>query len=72
MDDSSRSDIRKLLKMFGIQADEAIIAHLARNPGVGPLHIQVQLTDLTDYGDSAPDQSLNLTVVGTVRSASSD
>jgi ribosomal protein L12E/L44/L45/RPP1/RPP2 len=32
MAESSRDDIRKLLKTFGIQADEAVIAHLARNP----------------------------------------
>ena len=28
MEDSSRDDIRKLLKTFGIQADEAVVAHL--------------------------------------------
>ena len=67
MDDSSRSDIRSLLKAFGIQADETIVAHLARNPGAGPLHIALQLTDLTDYGDTPPDQPLELTVEGTVR-----
>lgn len=67
MENSSRSDIRSLLKTFGIQADEAIVAHLARNPGAGPLHLKVQLTDLTDYGDSLPDQPLELTVTGAVR-----
>lgn len=72
MDDSSRSDIRKLLKMFGIQADEAIIAHLARNPGVGPLHVQMQLTDLTDYDATPPDQPLSLIVEGTVRPSNSE
>ena len=72
MDDSSRSDIRSLLKTFGIQADEAIVAHLARNPGAGPLRVQLQLTDLTDYGDQAPDQPLSLIVDGTIRQSSSD
>lgn len=67
MDDSSRSDIRSLLKTFGIQADEAIVAHLARNPGVGPLQIKLQLTDLTDYGDQTPGQPLELTVEGAIR-----
>lgn len=67
MDDSSRSDIRSLLKAFGIQADEAIVAHLARNPGIGPLHLRLALTDLTDYGDSPPDLPLHLAVDGTVR-----
>ena len=72
MDDSSRSDIRKLLKTFGIQADEAIVAHLARNPGAGPLHIQMQLTDLTDYDATPPDQLLGLVVEGTIRPSSSE
>lgn len=67
MDDSSRSDIRSLLKTFGIQADETIVAHLARNPGAGPLHVQLQLTDLTNYDKNLPDQPLILTVEGTVR-----
>lgn len=67
MNDSSRSDIRSLLKTFGIQADEAIVAHLDRNPGAGPLRVQVQLTDLTDYGATPPDQPLTLIVEGTVR-----
>ena len=67
MDDSSRSDIRSLLKAFGIQADEAIVAHIARNPGATPLQIALQLTDLTDYGDTHPDQPLELRVEGAVR-----
>ena len=67
MEKSSRSDIRSLLKTFGIQADEAIVAHLARNPRVGPLHLRLQLTDVTDYGDQTPDQPVNLTVEGTIR-----
>lgn len=67
MDDSSRSDIRSLLKTFGVQADEAIVAHLARNPGIGPLTLRLQLTDLTDYGDDLPDVTLELTITGAVR-----
>ena len=47
MEQSSRNDIRRLLKTFGIQADEAITAHLARHPGEGPLRIRLVLEDLT-------------------------
>lgn len=67
MDDPTRSDIRSLLKSFGIQADEAISDHLARNPGIGPLHVRIALTDLTDYGVSSPDQPLHLVLEGTIR-----
>lgn len=66
MEDSSRDDIRRLLKTFGIQADEAIIAHLARNPGQGPLHIRLRLEDLTDYGDAPPQESLHLEIEGEI------
>lgn len=69
MDELSRADIRALLKTFGVKADEAIGAHLARNPAAAPLRLRLQLTDLTDYGDDAPDQPLQLTVEGVVRSA---
>lgn len=67
MDEATRADIRSLLKSFGVKADEAIVAHLARNPGAGPLHLRVQLIDLTDYGDDAPNPPLLLTVDGEVR-----
>lgn len=67
MEDSSRNDIRRLLKTFGIQADEMILSHLARNPGVGPLHLRVTLTDLTDYGDAPPDSHLGLEIEGEIR-----
>lgn len=67
MEESSRNDIRKLLKNFGIQADEAIVAHLARNPGGTPLHLRLTLSDLTNYGDSLPDHSLHLEIEGEVR-----
>ena len=67
MDDTSRDDVRRLLKTFGIQADEAIVAHLARNPGEGPLRVRVVLEDLTDYGASPPDRSLRMEVEGEIR-----
>lgn len=67
MDDSPRSDIRRLLKTFGIQADEAIIAHLARNPGRPPRVLRITLTDLTDYKDFPPDTPLHLEIEGTLR-----
>jgi hypothetical protein len=66
-EESSRTDIRKLLKTFGIQADELIIAHLARNPNDKPLKLRITLSDLTDYGDASPDRSLHLEIDGEIR-----
>jgi hypothetical protein len=67
MEESSRTDIRRLLKTFGVQADEAIIAHLARNPGVSSLRIRLVLEDLTDYGASPPTEPLRLEIEGEIR-----
>lgn len=62
MEDNSRKDIRRLLKTFGIQADEALVAHLARHPEVDKLHIRVTLEDLTDYDLDRPVEALRLQV----------
>lgn len=67
MEETSRDDIRRILKTFGIQADEAIVAHLARNPGSDPLQIRITLDDRTDYGEKAPASSLFLEIEGEIR-----
>ena len=67
MEESSRNDIRKLLKSFGVQADEAVLKHLLQNPGSTPLRIRISLTDLTDYGDAPPGELLSFEVEGEVR-----
>lgn len=67
MDEDSRTDIRKLLKSFGIQADEAILTHLADDSGDSPLHLRITLTDLTHYGDNQPASPLHLEVEGIIR-----
>jgi hypothetical protein len=67
MEESSRTDIRQLLKTFGIQADEAMTAHLARNPAAGPWRVRLVLEDLTDYGDSPPAEPLSVEIEGEIR-----
>ena len=67
MDSQSRDDIRRLLKTFGIAADEAILMHLARNPGRDPLRIRLTLADLTDYKGSPPAETLALEIEGEIR-----
>ena len=66
-DDTARDDIRKVLKTFGIQADEAIIRHLERLPEPKTLNIRLTLEDHTDYGNQVPDKPLALSIDGEVR-----
>jgi hypothetical protein len=68
LEDQTQKDIRSLLKAFGIQADEALNAHIARrNPDLGPVIVRITLEDLTDYGAVGPDQPLMLEVEGRIR-----
>lgn len=67
MGETSRDDIRKLLKSFGVQADETLIAHITRNPGSTPLRVRIIMEDVTDYGQSPPDQPLRLEIEGEVK-----
>jgi hypothetical protein len=67
MSDTTRNDIRNLLKNFGIQADEAITAHLDSLSTSRPLHIRITLADLTDYGQTPPDEELHLEIEGEIR-----
>ena len=67
MQETSRDDIRRLLKTFGVQADEAITAHLSRNPGGRPLRVRITLDDLTDYGNTPPEEPLHLEIEGEIR-----
>jgi hypothetical protein len=67
MQETSRNDIRRLLKAFGIQADETMSAHMERHPEPEKLQIRLILEDLTDYGDSPPDEPLHLELEGEIR-----
>lgn len=67
MEDNSRKDIRRLLKTFGIKADEAIIAHLAKNPQVNGLQLRITLEDLTQYAHDDPVVPLRLQIEDTIQ-----
>jgi hypothetical protein len=67
MEETSRDDIRRLLKAFGVKADETVIAHLARTRPSRPLRIALVLEDRTDYGGSPPAEKLHLEIEGEVR-----
>lgn len=67
MQDSTRNDIRRTLKAFGIQADEALSAHLENHPGIRGLKVRLVLEDLTNYGDSPPDKPLQVELESEIR-----
>jgi len=67
MEEDSRNDIRRLLKTFGVQADNEIVRHLLHNQTSGPLHLRITLDDLTDYGDQPPKDLLHIVVEGDIQ-----
>ncbi len=60
-DEICKKDIRGLLKTFGVMADEAIVSHIAKNPGLSKLSLKVTLEDNTQYSDDNIEK-LNLEV----------
>ena len=67
MDGSARDDIRRLLKEFGIKADETLIVYLSSHTDADSIEVRLTLEDLTDYGTSPPDRPLHLEVEGTIK-----
>ena len=65
-DDPTRSDIRKLLKTFGVGADDAIMEYLALAPGEEPLRLRVTLEDVSTY-NVEPDERLYYSIEAEVR-----
>ncbi len=65
MDEKTRTQIRGLLKRFGIAADEAISAHLQKNRP-GQIRVRLILEDRTDYGDHPPGSPLSLEIEGSI------
>ena len=50
-------DIRKLLKEFGLTADETISAFLIETKPTRPLRFRIVLEDITDYGHELLDDA---------------
>ena len=67
MSEENRKDIRMLLKRFGVQADEAIVRHLALLGDGVSLKLRCTLEDLTDYGDRSPASTLSVMVEGDIQ-----
>ena len=67
MSDTTRNDIRRLLKTFGVKADATLTAYLEQNQGVDRLRVRVTLEDHTDYEGSPPSDPLHLEVEEEIR-----
>jgi len=59
-------DIRRLLKTFGVAADQAIQEYLDLHPEVERLDVRLELVDLTGYGAARPEPPLHLEVEGEI------
>ena len=66
MDEDNRKDIRRLLKTFGIRADEAIVAYLTRHPELRSLRVRITLEDITAYSDEKPAEMPQVVVEDTI------
>ena len=67
MTETERDAIRRLLKTFGIRADEVMVAHLARTAPDQPVKIRLILQDLSNYGSKPPEMPLHLEIEGELR-----
>jgi hypothetical protein len=65
MPSNAHEDIRKLLKEFGLTADETVSAYLIEHKPSRPLRLRIVLEDVTAY-DSRPSEPLRVEVEGEV------
>ena len=65
MPSGAHDDIRKILKEFGLTADETISEYLVEMKPSRPLQVRIVLEDLTEY-ESPPEQPLRIEVEGTI------
>jgi hypothetical protein len=67
MDETMQNDIRKLLKTFGVKADQAIHAYFENHPALNDIRIRLVLDDLNP---NQATEALHLEVEGEVRRSS--
>ena len=65
MPSDAHEEIRRLLKEFGLTADEAITAYLIEEKPSKPLHLRITLEDRTEY-ETPPGRALHLEIDGQV------
>jgi hypothetical protein len=57
MPSRAHEDIRRLLKEFGLTADETITAYMVETKPSRPLRLRITLEDITDYEHSVLDDA---------------
>jgi len=65
MPSNAHEDIRKLLKEFGLTADETVTAYLIEEKPGRPLRLRIVLEDVTPYA-TRPSKPLRVEVEGEV------
>lgn len=65
MPSNAHEDIRKLLKEFGLTADETVSAYLIEEKPDRPLRLRIVLEDVTAY-ETRPSRPLRVEVEGEV------
>ena len=65
MRSSTHDEIRRLLKEFGLSADETVSAYIIETKPSRPLRLRLTLEDLTEY-ESPPAAPLRVEVEGEV------
>jgi hypothetical protein len=66
MPSNAHDDIRRLLKEFGLTADETVSAYFIEEKPAQSLRLRIVLEDVTPY-EKAPARSLRVEVAGDVR-----
>ncbi len=64
--EDTHNEIRKLLKIFGVQADEAIMARVDRLGDHGSLNLRLTLEELNDHHMALSTEPLRVIVEGSV------
>jgi hypothetical protein len=67
MSEETQQDIRKLLKTFGVKADEAITGYVERASGEEPVRLRITLEPLRTAGGIEADAPTLLVIEGEVR-----
>ena len=65
MPSNAHDDIRKLLKEFGLTADETVSAYLIEEKPSQPLRLRIVLEDITEY-QTPPGRRLRVETSGEV------
>jgi hypothetical protein len=66
MSQSGPTEIRQLLKIFGIQVDKEVSNFLADYPEYETIRIRLTLEDISDYGERPPTDMVNLKIEGEI------